>query len=152
MAVGRYTWNAEDEALISKLSPSLRMEMRQAIFVPMLLQIPLFADQEAFARELAMCVQMLCVLEGDLIVHRGELGANEMFMVVTGAVRVFGNSFAASHVIRAADPCPLFGLYELRATEEEERKEHRSVVRTTSPISRAWGGRTCWRPWRSSHV
>jgi CRP-like cAMP-binding protein len=118
----------DEEAMMQALSPSLQSEVQEAVYVPHLKKIPVFADHQEFLEALSMCVRPLTVLPGDLIVRRGEPGATEMFVVMSGCVKVFGMSMDKAHVIRAQDTYPFFGVAEMLASEAEGQLEHRSVV------------------------
>ena len=115
------------------LSPSLKMELIQSIYVPVLRAIPLFdaPDLTEFVEDLAMCLEVMTLLPDDLIISRGERGADCFFIVLNGSVKVFGHSELGAHEIMAADDYPFFGIAEMLAKDECEQLEHRSVVATT---------------------
>jgi hypothetical protein len=94
------------------LSPSLQMELTQSIYVPVLQAIPLFNAPELIecVEDLAMCLHVTTVLRDDLIISRGERGADSFFIILGGSVKVFGDSEQGAHEIFAADEFPFFGV------------------------------------------
>ena len=122
----------EDDNMMALLSESLQMELTQATYLPVLERISLFEGQDEFVEQFAMCMQIVTVMPGDLILARGDKGSDEMYVILHGTVKVFGNSVARAHEIQERDLYPFFGVAEMMARTEKDRLEHRSVVATTT--------------------
>ena len=113
-----FIYTEEDEIMMVQLSAPLQVEMKQMVFHDTLKRrfraIKTFETNDAllaeFTEDLAMCVRTCIAMENDLIVHRGELASQEIFILLRGKVRLMGNDLRRSREIIPESPYPFFGL------------------------------------------
>lgn len=134
-AASKFALTDEDYKLLNQLNPALRMEMQISFYTSALQQIPMFQEKEdgiitwrtRAVEELALCIETTVAMPGDLIQHRGEVGRDHMYIVLSGAVYVYGNSHSRKQTIAADNQYPFFGVAEMFDEGHEFRCYHRSV-------------------------
>jgi CRP-like cAMP-binding protein len=154
-----YIKSADDDSLMASLSVPLQVELRQMIFHDKLMvafeELEIFRGPTTgkdakdhktgkwprhlpsqillaeFCEDLAVCVRSVISMENDLIVHRGEPAAGEMFILLKGEVKLVGNDMNRTRTIMHDSPYPFFGLAEILAQSSSEQFESRSVVAMT---------------------
>jgi hypothetical protein len=85
-----------------------------------------------FIEELALCVDTMVAMPGDLIQHRGEIGRDHMYIILSGGVYVYGNSHKRKQTIDHDNQYPFFGVAEMfdethLGRSDRLRLYHRSV-------------------------
>lgn len=133
-----FIYTEDDEVMMQSLSAPLQVEMKQMVFHNALKSafksVKAFETNEGllseFTEDLAVCVRSCIAMQNDLIVHRGETAAHEMFVVLRGKVKLIGNDFGTTREIMAESPYPFFGLAEVLTSAADDQYEHLSVVST----------------------
>ena len=133
-----FIYTEDDEVMMQTLSAPLQVELKQMVFHRALKSAfqrvkafelnPVILDE--FAEDLAVCVRSCIAMQNDLIVHRGELAAHEMFIVLRGKVKLIGNDFNTTRTVMAESPYPFFGLAEVLSAASDDQYEHLSVIAT----------------------
>ena len=131
-----FIYTEDDEVMMQTLSAPLQVEMKQMVFHDILKKsfsrIKAFETNDAllaeFTEDLAVCVRSCIAMQNDLIVHRGETAAHEMFIVLRGKVKLIGNDLGMTREIMAESPYPFFGLAEVLTSAADDQYEHLSVI------------------------
>jgi CRP-like cAMP-binding protein len=149
----KFSLTDEDESLLCQLSPGLRMEMHQSYYREHLRKIlravlatgvdestsQTVGWKDKIVDELALRVEPVIAMPHDLIVHRGEPGDDCFFIILEGAVQVYGNSLKRRQTIDQDSQYPFFGVAEMFADQETlAALNHRSVrAQGPSPVDLA---------------
>lgn len=132
----KFALTDEDNKLLVQLNPALRMEMQISFYAEALQKIPIFQEKEdlitwrtRLVEEIALCIETTVAMPGDLIQHRGEIGRDHMYIILSGAVYVYGNSHKRKQTIDAHNKYPFFGVAEMfdETQADESRCYHRSI-------------------------
>lgn len=133
----KFALTDEDHKLLNQLNPTLRMELQISYYTAALQSIPIFKEKNdvdltwrtRVVEEIALCIESYVAMPGDLIQHRGEIGKHHMYIILSGAVYVYGNSHLRKQTIDSNNQFPFFGVAEMfdETRANESRCYHRSV-------------------------